>query len=226
MSDEEKKYIVENVQSNVQKEEDAKLTLKAMFTSKNMWFAMWQYFCSNFTFFFTLTWLFPYIKSNYGITAVEAGIWASIPLLFGAMGNWFSGWLVDKIYKNGNWESSRKIPAIIGFILAAIGLIGSAFMSDVVGAVMFLSIAIFGADMTLSPSWSFCIDIGKKNAGAISGTMNMAGNIGAFLTALAFPYFKEWSGDVTLFFYVGAVLNVIAVFTWMAMKPQKSLEEY
>jgi len=55
----------------------------------------------------------------------------------------------------------------------------------------FLSLAIFGADMTLSPSWALCIDIGKKNAGAVSGTMNMAGNLGSFLTALAFPSAEE-----------------------------------
>ena len=55
----------------------------------------------------------------------------------------------------------------------------------------------------------------------------MAGNIGAFITALAFPYLKAWNGDdVSLFFYIGAVLNILAVFTWLAMKPQKSLNEY
>jgi ACS family glucarate transporter-like MFS transporter len=229
ISNEEREYIEANLQSSVQEKseiEDEKLKLDSLLKSKNMWLAMWQYFCSNFTFFFTLTWLFPYIKSTYNINAVETGLWTSIPLLFGALGNWFSGWLVDRIYRNGKWEASRKIPAGIGFALAAIGLMGSVYMTDIVGAIIFLSIAIFGADMTLSPSWSFCIDIGKKHSGAVSGTMNMAGNIGAFITALAFPYLREWSGDVTLFFYVGAVLNVIAILTWLAMKPRKSLYEY
>ena len=54
--------------------------------------------------------------------------------------------------------------------------------------VLCLSLAMFGADMTLPPSWAFCIDIGRANAGAVSGTMNMAGNIGSFVTSLAFPY--------------------------------------
>ena len=80
--------------------------------------------------------------------------------------------------------------------------------------------------MTLSPSWSFCIDIGKKHSGTVSGTMNMAGNIGAFITALAFPYLREWSGDVALFFYVGTILNLFAIVTWLMMKPKKSLYEY
>ncbi|HAP34519.1 MAG TPA: MFS transporter, partial [Bacteroidetes bacterium] len=202
-------------------------SVKLLFSSKNMLYAMWQYFCSNFTFFFCLTWLFPYIKSTYHLESVEAGLWASIPLIFGALGNWVSGWIVDKIFSTGKWDLSRKFPAMLGFSLAAIGMFISVHMTEVVGAITFLSLAIFGADMTLSPSWSFCNDIGKTNSGAVSGTMNMAGNFGAFITALAFPYLKAWNGnDVSLFFYIGVVLNILAVFTWLAMKPQKSLTEY
>jgi ACS family glucarate transporter-like MFS transporter len=77
--------------------------------------------------------------------------------------------------------------------------------------------------MTLSPSWAFCIDIGKRNAGTVSGTMNMAGNIGAFITALAFPYLQAWTGSVLPFFVLGALLNAFAIFLWMGIKPEKSL---
>ena len=51
--------------------------------------------------------------------------------------------------------------------------------------------------MTLSPSWAFCIDIGGRNAGTVSGTMNMAGNLGAFVTLVAFPYVEEWTAGVS-----------------------------
>ena len=187
---------------------------------------MAQYFASNFTFFFTLTWLFPHIKNEYGLETVEAAFYASAPLIAGAIGNWFSGWLVDRIYSNGQWTMSRRIPAIVGFILAAGGLIGSVYMTEVGGAIFFLSIAIFGADMTLSPSWSFCVDIGQKNAGAVSGTMNMAGNIGSFITALAFPYLQAWTDSTTPFFFVGAALNVVAIVAWIVMQPDKKLGDY
>ncbi len=227
ISVEEKDYILKNRQKKETSANRVSLSFRTLFTSKNMWLAMWQYFCSNFTFFFCLTWLFPYIKSTYQLDAVEAGLWSSIPLLFGAFGNWFSGWLVDRIYCKGSWNLSRKLPAIIGFLLAAFGMLMSVYMTEVLGAITFLSLAIFGADMTLSPSWSFCNDIGKSNSGAVSGTMNMAGNIGSFFTALAFPYLKAWNGnDVSLFFFIGAFLNILAVITWAFMKPQKSLEEY
>ena len=80
--------------------------------------------------------------------------------------------------------------------------------------------------MTLSPSWSLCVDIGKKNSGAVSGTMNMAGNIGSFVTALAFPYLLSWFGNVEPFFVLAAGLNVLAILLWLNTKPEKSLTEY
>ena len=94
------------------------------------------------------------------------------------------------------------------------------------GAVECLSIAVFGADMTIAPSWTVCIDIARKHAGTVSGTMNMAGNLGSFITALAFPYLVKWTGTHNTFFYVGATLNAAAVMVWWFTRPERKLEEY
>ena len=222
----EKDHILQNRQKLSDVDKAEKLSASLLFKSKNLWLAMFQYFGSNFTFFFTLTWLFPHLQNKYGLDIIEAGLYASLPLIAGACGNWFSGWMVDFIYKKGHWSLSRRLPAIIGFVLVVVGLLGSIGMSSANGAILFLSIAIFGADMTLSPSWSFCVDIGKKNSGAVSGTMNMAGNIGSFLTALAFPYLAAWTGSEKFFFYMGALLATCSAITWLFMNPKKSLKEY
>lgn len=218
----EKDYILKNRQQQEPGTQE-QLSRQQLLQSRNMWSVIGQYFCSNFTFFFALTWLFPYLKSKYQLDSMEAGWYAVAPFIAGAIGNWVAGILVDYIYKKGNWNQSRRLPAIIGFALAAIGLIGCLFMSTPLGAVLFLSIAIFGADMTLPPSWAICVDIGKSNSGAVSGTMNMAGNIGAFLTALAFPYLTDWTGSVDYFFYVAAALNIIAILLWLRVKADQGL---
>jgi ACS family glucarate transporter-like MFS transporter len=89
--------------------------------------------------------------------------------------------------------------------------------------VLCLSLAVFGADMTLPPSWAFCIDIGRSHAGAVSGTMNMAGNVGSFVTSLAFPYLLVWTGSPAPFFIVGAVLNIFAAVLWTRARPDRPL---
>jgi len=93
-------------------------------------------------------------------------------------------------------------------------------------SVAFMALAVFGADMTLSPSWAFCIDIGKENAGAVSGTMNMAGNLGAFVTIIAFPYLFKWTNQYEPFFYICAALSIVAIVMWSSMNPEKPIKEY
>jgi len=217
-------YILKNRQLKNSIEKIPTIHFKKLFGSSNVWYLIVQYFCSNFTFFFCLTWLFSYIKETYSLTSLQASFCTAIPLLCGAFGNILSGWIVDYIYQLGYWTLSRRFPAIIGFALAAIGLIGCASADTIIFATIFLSIAIFGADMTLCSSWSTCIDIGKKNAGAVSGTMNMAGNIGSFITALAFPYLHAWTHSALPFFLAGALLNLLAVIMWFLIRPNLLIE--
>ena len=191
--------------------------------SANVWIAMGQYFASNFTFFFCLTWLFPFLQRTYGLQATQAGLLSSAPLVGGAVGNWVGGALVDMLYRRGHLRMSRQLPAVTGFLLAAAGLLGSLAADDMYAKVACLTLAVFGADMTLPPSWAFCIDIGRSHAGTVSGTMNMAGNIGSFVTSLAFPYLLIWTGSPSPFFVVGATLNAAAALLWIAARPDRPL---
>jgi ACS family glucarate transporter-like MFS transporter len=201
-----------------------KLRAATLFTSGNLWLMMVQYFGSNFTFFFSLSWLYPYVKGKYNLAAVDAGFYAMLPLLGGAVGNIFAGWLVDALYRADRHSLSRKLPAIAGFALAAIGMVMSVDQATAAGAVFWLTVAIFGADMTLSPSWSFCIDIGGSHAGAVSGTMNMAGNLGSAITALAFAYLPETARGNVAFFYTAAALSGVAIVCWLLARPERRLQ--
>jgi MFS transporter, ACS family, glucarate transporter len=215
ISKEELDHILANRQDTGSTTKPDPLPLSVMLRSGNLWLMMVQYFGSNFTFFFSLSWLYPYVKGKYQLDAVDAGLYAMVPLLGGAVGNVLSGWMVDALYRSGKLSLSRKLPAVIGFALAAIGMIMSVQQDTAGGAVFWLTLAIFGADMTLSPSWSFCIDIGGRNAGAVSGTMNMAGNLGSAITALAFAYLPETSRGNVAFFYTAAALSMLSLICWL-----------
>lgn len=69
------------------------------------------------------------------------------------------------------------------------------------------------------------MDIGKANAGLVSGTMNMAGNVGAFATSIAFPYLLAWSGSSLPFFFLAALLNLSAIASWWVINPTIALDE-
>ena len=224
VSAEERTLIVNHRSAAATASSASPLGLAAIVGSANVWIAMGQYFASNFTFFFCLTWLFPFLQRTYGLQATQAGLLSSAPLVGGALGNWVGGALVDMLYRRGHRRVSRQLPAVTGFLLAAAGLLGSLAADDMYAKVACLTLAVFGADMTLPPSWAFCIDIGRSHAGTVSGTMNMAGNIGSFVTSLAFPYLLIWTGSPSPFFVVGATLNAGAALLWIGARPDRPID--
>ena len=52
--------------------------------------------------------------------------------------------------------------------------------------------------------------------------MNMAGNLGSALVALAFPYLLAWTGGPKAFFYIGAALNAGAIALWLATRQERN----
>jgi ACS family glucarate transporter-like MFS transporter len=183
---------------------------------------MLQYFASNFTFFLCFTWFLPYLRQRYHLGAGEAGILAAVPLYFGAAANWISGFVVDRLYRLNWGRISRILPALFGFLMGTVAMCIAPHAQTPMGAVLALAIATFGVDLTLSPSWTLCIDIAEGHTGTLSGAMNMCGNIGSFVSSLAFPVLFRWTGRYETFFYTAAVINLFGAFLWFTLRDQRT----
>jgi ACS family glucarate transporter-like MFS transporter len=179
--------------------------------------AMVQYFASNFTNFICLSWMLPYLKAQYHLSNSHAAFYSMAPLLLGATAQGVSGSMVDRIYASRMRPWSRRLPATIGFSLAAAGLIGVTRSHSVGLAVIAFSVAIFGADMTISPSWVFCSDVAGSRTGRVSGAMNMCGSFGALVSANAFPYLQQKTGTASVYFFVASFLDVAGILCWLWM---------
>jgi MFS transporter, ACS family, glucarate transporter len=187
--------------------------------SQAMLLAMVQYIATNFTTFMTISWMLPYLKQQYRLSASDAAWYASLPLLVAAGSQWFSGVLVDRLYRIPRMRPwSRALPAIAGFGLSSCGLLAVCAAATPGTATAALVVATFGAEMTISPSWAYCLDIGGKNAGGVSGSMNMIGNLSSFVSANAFPFLSRISGTANTYFLLTVVLNLIAAACWVRMR--------
>jgi MFS transporter, ACS family, glucarate transporter len=194
------------------------VALRDVFRSGPMALAMLQYFASNFTFFICLSWMLPYLKKQYHLSDGDAATYAMAPLLLGATSQWVAGWLVDRLYRSAWRAWSRRIPGMLGFALATAGVLAVTRASTPGAAVLCFTLAAFGADMTISPSWVFCADIAGKNAGSVSGSMNMLGNFGSFVSANAFPYLYGLTGSASAYFVAAALLNLAGMWCWFRMR--------
>jgi MFS transporter, ACS family, glucarate transporter len=197
----------------------AKAVNGSLLRSRSVYLILFQYFASQFTFFICFSWLLPYLKTHYGLSGAEAGMYAAIPLYVGALANWISGTVVDKVYRMGHRRLSRKLPAMCGFGLASVTLLAAAMFASANGFILFFSLATFGVDLTLSPSWTACADIGGRHTGTLCGAMNMMGSIGALVSSVSFPLLFGLTGDIKCYFYLAAFLNLVAVACWgLALK--------
>jgi ACS family glucarate transporter-like MFS transporter len=192
--------------------------LRELIRSRGIVLAMAQYFASNFTFFLCLSWMLPYMKKQYQLSDSRAAVYAMIPLLLGATSQWLAGTLVDRLY-HSTWRAwSRRLPALLGFVSSAGALLALTRVESAEGAVVCFTVAAFGADMTISPSWVFCADVAGAKAGSVSGAMNMFGNFGSFVSANAFPFLHGLTGSASTYFAAAALMNAAAVFCWLRMK--------
>ena len=191
--------------------------LGEIFRSRAMLQVMGQYFSSNFTFFLCLSWMLPYLMERYHLTRERASWYSMSILLVGATAQWVSGFLTDWLFRvKPRW--SRRGPAMGGFVVAALALTMLPQASTPEMAVALFTLATFGTEMTISPSWAYCIDIGGGKSGSVSGAMNMVGNLGAFVSASAFPLLARWNGgDAGLYFLVAAALNLASAGLWLRM---------
>lgn len=213
---------------------ESKLPYIQIVTSANVLLAMFQYAASNITFFISITWLRPYLVNTWG---EQYGYLSAFPLLCGAVALWVSGYAVTFLHRRGMPVMSRRLPAMIGFTLGAIGLLLCTQVSQASSVWLFIAcfaLATFGVEMTLSPSWAFCMDIGGSRSGSVSAAMNMVGNMGAAVSAIAFPFFvanvtipviAPVTGTANSFFLFAATMNVLAMLAWLMMNPKRELKE-
>jgi ACS family glucarate transporter-like MFS transporter len=195
------------------------LPLGTVLRMKGILLAMVQYFCSNFTSFMALSWMNPYLRETYRLTAAEAATYSMAPFVCGAFAQWATGTLVDRLYRSRYRAWSRRLPPMIGFTVASTGILLVPQMGSAFAAAACFTLATFGAEMTISPSWVYCMDLAGKNSGSVTGTMNMIGNFGSFVSANAFPWLRGMTGTPAAYFVAASGLNALGLVCWWLMRP-------
>ncbi len=72
-------------------------------------------------------------------------------------------------------------------------------------------------------SYAVCADIGRNNAGTVTGAMNFCGQMGAFFLAILFGKIVDVTGNFNAPLYLLAAVSVTGAFLWLAINPTKPL---
>ena len=216
-----------------------------IFRSRAVWLLFVQYFCFGYGWYFYLTWLPTYVIDVRGadfktsallawvptllgghfspleIKLVQGALLSGIPLFFGGFACILSGWLVGWLARRGFAVAHvRRGLAYVGYSGAAAMLLLSAHIADPVWAMLVMGLASFSLDLTLPVCWNTAMDVGGKFAGTISGTMNMAGQIGGAVGPLAIGFIlKYMNRNWTLVFGISAAIYVLGGLCWAWIDP-------
>lgn len=198
-----------------------------LFASRTVWMLWLQYLFMSYAWYFYITWFPTYLKEQFVLlTDMQRALLACVPLFCGGIGSFLSGALSAKMdLWLGSIAKTRRILGVAGMTSAGLLLLLSLQFSQPVLSVMAVGLASLMSDLSLPASWGACMDVGGKHTGALSGSMNMAGQIGGAIAPMAVPLVlaatgNQWSVNITLF----ALAYFLGAFCWLFVNSDHRLE--
>ena len=90
-------------------------------------------------------------------------------------------------------------------------------------AVVFLSLAYGAITFQQTSVFAVCLDIGRRNAGTVTGFMNTAAQVGGWVSAISFGYLVERLGSYSLPLIPMVALLAIGALVWQHFDPAQQL---
>jgi nitrate/nitrite transporter NarK len=190
----------------------------------NMWAVMCAYAAYIYSLWFFLSWLPSYLVEFRKFTLINTGLFASMPLLAGVVGDAFGGWLTDKLLvKTNNLKFARRSVAIVAMLGCGTFTLFAALAANPFTAVYCLTAAMFFLEMTIGPAWAVPMDIGGEFSGTVSGMMNMGGQFVGALSPTVFGYLVSRGSWVAPFGVSAGLLFVGAAIWAFWIDPEQSV---
>jgi sugar phosphate permease len=191
--------------------------------NRGIWTLGFMYFCYGWTLAIYLDWLPTYLKEFRGYDLKKMGLYASLPLLAGVVGDLLGGWLTDWwAERSGNLKLARQGVGAAGFAIAALGIVPATMTANAEMCVVYTCLAVFGLELTGGVSWAIPLDIGGDFAGSVSAVMNTFGNIGGAISTVALGYLvKSFGWNVP--FYTAAVFCVAGGVLYLGIDASRHL---
>jgi sugar phosphate permease len=196
---------------------------RVILSRPQVWNLSVMYFCYGYCLAVYLDWFPKYLNSHRGYDLKTMGLYASLPLLAGTLGDLAGGWISDIwAHRTGNLKLARRGCAILGFVIAGAAIIPATLTADPFTCVLLSCLAFFGLEFTVGVSWAVPLDIGGDFAGSVSAVMNTCGNMGGAISGPILAYLVgAYSWDAP--FLVASALCVLAAVLFMRIDASRRI---
>jgi MFS transporter, ACS family, glucarate transporter len=195
---------------------------------RNMIALCLMYFTQAYGFYFNITWLPTYLEKARGFSSTGLGLLAGLPLILSAVADLVGGLATDRAIKAWGLRIGRCGIGFASLLLAGAALIAGAAMDSALLAALLIALAGAADSFLLGAAWGTCLDIAGPHAGLVTGAMNTAGQIGAFLSPIILPYLlkdQHRPEDWALPLLVAGGLYFAGAFCWLLVDPSKPVIE-
>ena len=191
--------------------------------SSQFWLICSMYFFYAFGSWFFFSWFPTFMELGRGFEKSELTYAVAVPFVMSMAGNIAGGYLTDRLSMRYGLKVGRKALGTTSLAVSAVCMFLAAFIPGKMAVFVFLSLCFGVFDLMLPSAWALCVDLGKQNAGAISGAMNTAGNIGGFFCGILFGFLVESSGNYNLPLYMIAGMLLVSALLFAFINPEKPL---
>lgn len=204
---------------------DMKQTLPwaVILRSRQFWLICSMYFFYAFGSWFFFSWFPTFMELGRGFDKSELTYAVAVPFVMSMAGNIAGGYLTDRLSVRYGLKVGRKALGATSLAVSAVCMFLAAFIPGKMAVFVFLSLCFGIFDLMLPSAWALCVDLGKQHAGAISGAMNTAGNIGGFFCGILFGFLVDASGDYNLPLYMIAAMLIISALLFAFINPEEKL---
>ena len=199
------------------------LRWSAVLCNSQFWLLCGMYFFYAFGSWFFFSWFPTFMELGRGFDKTELTYAVAVPFIMSMMGNIAGGHLTDKLTHRYGIKIGRKALGSSSLAISAVCMFLAAFIPGKMAVFVFLSLCFGIFDLMLPSAWALCIDLGKQQAGTLSGAMNTAGNIGGFCCGILFGELVQQSGNYNLPLYMIAVMLIISAVLFAFINPEKPI---
>ena len=203
--------------------ENEKISFWSGFQNKYLWFLLIMYICYAIGAYFFQSWFHTYLQKGRQIPENQL-IWASsVPYLLAALGCFTGGWLSDLACLRWGKKWGRRIVPMIGLFVSGICIMTASIVNDNLTCIILLGIGMAFMDVTAPVAWAVAMDMGGTKSGTVSGAMNSAGLLGAYLSTVVFGYLANAYGYYLPVLYIGIIV-FCGTFIWLKIDATQKIQ--
>ncbi|HEX4849602.1 MAG TPA: MFS transporter, partial [Puia sp.] len=200
------------------------ISWRVIFGSRTLWALMLMYFCFQWANYFFVAWMPVYLQEHRHFSEQQTQ-----PIIFwvfvvGIIGLLTGGFFIDWTAKKLGLYLGRRIIGMFGIGACGVSVFVAGFTIDPwISAISLVAANFFYSFGVMSP-FAVCTDIGRNNAGTVTGAMNFCGQMGAFFLAIVFGKIVTLTHDFQIPLYLIALAQLIGFLLWFLIDPRKQLK--